>query len=245
MEQKNSHEYQEHKGKLLIVEDDSGIGRVVRDHLRRENYAVTWATTGLECWEDFCNGEYDLVLVDLMLPEMDGFTLSKNIRLKSEVPLLIMSARSEDESKIQAFGLGADDYITKPFSLTELTLRVEAHLKKFRKYQGSEEGKSHLLCYRGGLTVDPVLKQAMYGNELLALTSKEWSLLLLLSTHPGRHFSKSELYEHVWQQKVVDGGNTVTVHIKSLRAKLKENIRTPRYIQTVWGSGYRFIGEFL
>ncbi|WFB55762.1 response regulator transcription factor [Paenibacillus sp. BR1-192] len=243
METKSNDENQEHKGNLLMVEDDPGIARIVRDHLRRENYSVTWATTGLECWKDFCNGDYDLVLVDLMLPEMDGFTLSKNIRLKSEVPLLIMSARSEDESKVRAFGLGADDYITKPFSLTELSLRVEAHLKKFRKYQGDRDEESHLLSFRGGFTIDPVLKQAVYDNELLTLTSKEWSLLLLLATHPGRHFTKNELYEHVWQQEAMDGGNTVTVHIKSLRAKLNENIRSPRYIQTVWGSGYRFIGE--
>lgn len=178
-----------------------------------------------------------------MLPEMDGFTLCKNIRLKSEVPLLIMSARSEDESKVRAFGLGADDYITKPFSLTELSLRVDVHLRKFRKYQKGAEEKSHILTYYGGLTIDPVLKQAMYENEPIALTSKEWLLLMLLASHPGRQFSKSELYEHVWQQEAIDGGNTVTVHIKGLRMKLKDNIRNPKYIQTVWGSGYRFIGE--
>ncbi|MCM3785774.1 response regulator transcription factor [Neobacillus mesonae] len=243
MEKIKSHENEANKGSLLIVEDDPGIGRIVRDHLRREHYDVTWATTGLECWEDFCNGDYDLVLVDLMLPEMDGFTLCKNIRLKSEVPLLIMSARSEDDSKVRAFGLGADDYITKPFSLTELSLRVDAHLRKFRKYQGAEGEKTPILSYRGGLSMDPILKQVTYDHELISLTGKEWSLLMLLAAHPGRHFSKEELYEHVWQQEAMDSGNTVTVHIKSLRAKLNENIRNPRYIQTVWGSGYRFIGE--
>ncbi|GAK39222.1 transcriptional regulator [Paenibacillus sp. TCA20] len=243
MEKTNGNAYLETRGNLLIVEDDPGIGRIVRDHLRRDNYSVTWATTGLECWEDFCSGEYDLVLVDLMLPEMDGFTLCKNIRLKSEVPLLITSARSEDESKVRAFGLGADDYITKPFSLTELSLRVEVHLRKYRKYQKDAEEKSPILTYYGGLTIDLVLKQAMVENEPIALTSKEWLLLMLLASHPGRQFSKSELYEHVWQQEAIDGGNTVTVHIKSLRMKLKDNIRDPKYIQTVWGSGYRFIGE--
>ncbi|GGN98083.1 response regulator transcription factor [Saccharibacillus kuerlensis] len=232
------------RGRLLIVEDDPGIGRVVTDHLRREGYFVTWATTGLECWEDFCREEYDLILVDLMLPEMDGYTLCKNIRLKSDVPLLIMSARSEDDSKVRAFGLGADDYMTKPFSLTEIALRVDVHLRKFRKYMGgSEEDKSGVLSFRGGLKIDRGNRLALLDGEPLNLTGKEWALLELLSAHPGRAFGKPELYEHVWQQADAEGSNTVTVHIKSLRTKLSDSTRAPRFVQTVWGSGYRFIGE--
>lgn len=232
-----------YRGRILMVEDDPGIGRIVTDHLRREHYAVTWATTGLECWEDFCVGEYDLVLIDLMLPEMDGYTLCKNIRLKSDVPLLIMSARSEDESKVRAFGLGADDYVTKPFSLTELTLRIDLHLRRFRKYAGEAERLPGVMEFRGGLKIDRERRLAEIRTEALSLTGKEWALLDLLSAHPGRTFEKAELYEHVWQQADAEGSNTVTVHIKSLRAKLGDSTRAPRFIQTVWGSGYRFIGE--
>src|SRR5690554_171015 len=122
------------KGKVLIVEDDSEIARIVMDHLRKEGYFVTWASTGKEGWEDFKVDNYDIVLVDLMLPEMDGFTLCKTIRLESDIPILIISAKQEDESKIHGLGLGADDYLTKPFSLSELTARLQSHLRRYYRY---------------------------------------------------------------------------------------------------------------
>ncbi|MET3292438.1 UNVERIFIED_CONTAM: DNA-binding response OmpR family regulator [Brevibacillus sp. OAP136] len=138
---------------ILLVEDDPEIARIVRDHLRREGYGVTWSTTGMEGWADFQTDSFDLVIVDLMLPEMDGFTLCKNIRLISEVPLLIMSAKHEDESKVRGLELGADDYLTKPFSLTELSARISSHLRRFRRYQNKpDNGKRSE--YKQGLTID-------------------------------------------------------------------------------------------
>ncbi|SMF71646.1 DNA-binding response regulator, OmpR family, contains REC and winged-helix (wHTH) domain [Paenibacillus uliginis N3/975] len=229
---------------VLLVEDDREIARIVCDHLRKEEYHVTWASTGKEGWEDFKLGHYDLVLVDLMLPEVDGFTLCRSIRKESEVPMLIISARIEDESKIRGLDLGADDYVTKPFSLEELSARIGSHLRRYRRYQNQQDTEK-AVSYAHGLSIDFSSKSVYLNKELLLLTAKEWELLCLLAKNPFEIFSKSALYEHVWQQEDVNGNNTVTVHIKSLRAKLKDDTRSSSFIQTVWGVGYRFIGEVL
>lgn len=227
---------------LLLVEDDPEIARIIRDMLKRNNYTVTWATTGLEGWEDFQDAVYDLVLVDLMLPEMDGFTLCKNIRLKSDVPMIIISARKEDEDKVRGLRLGADDYLAKPFSLIELKARVESHLRRWKRYQGLPENESKTVYYHG-LSVYWE-KQSVYVDSVeQPLTGKEFDLFYLLAKHPDRLFSKSELYEHVWNQLDANGLHTVTVHIKSLREKLRDPVKTPYFIETVWGKGYRFVGE--
>lgn len=228
--------------RLLIVEDDPEIARVVRDMFRREGYDVTWATTGLEGWEDFQSASYDLVLVDLMLPEMDGFTLCKNIRLKSDVPLIIISARKEDEDKVEGLHLGADDYVSKPFSLAELKARVESHLRRWRRYQGIQPKKDKT-TFSNGLTIVWDQGQVILNGENIELTSKEFDLLKVLVQNPQRIFSKKELYEHIWKQIDAEGLHTVTVHIKSLRTKLADPTKSPKFIQTVWGRGYRFIGE--
>lgn len=227
--------------KILIVEDDGSIARILCDHLRKEGYFVTWASTGIEGWEDFKTEQYDLVLVDLMLPEMDGFTLCKTIRLESDVPILIVSAKTESDSKVNGLDLGADDYITKPFSLEELSARIGSHLRRFRRYLNMEESQRNQ--YNDGLMID-FQKEVVYINEdALLLTTKEIELLFLLAKNPFKTFSKSELYEHIWQQEDINGNNTVTVHIKGLRSKLKDEAKTAKFIQTVWGVGYRFIGE--
>ncbi|WP_427180755.1 response regulator transcription factor [Paenibacillus sp. TC-CSREp1] len=234
------------KDNILLVEDDPEIARILLDHLRREGYAVTWASSGLESWEDFRQGEYQLVLLDLMLPEMDGFTVCKHVRLISDVPVLIMSARHQEESKLKGLGLGADDYITKPFSLAELTARIEAHLSRYRRYQGSHprsSSSSVFQQYNDGLSIHPLNQQVMLNGTELQLTGKEGALLMLLASHQGRAFTKTEIYEHVWGQPAEGSSSTVTVHVKSLRAKLGDEPHQPRWIQTVWGSGYRFIGE--
>jgi len=230
--------------RLLLVEDDPEIARVVRDMFVREGYHVTWATTGLEGWEDFQEAHYDLALVDLMLPEMDGFTLCKNIRWNSDIPLIIISARKEDEDKIEGLDIGADDYVAKPFSLNELKARVESQLRRWKRYQGVplHENKS---SYNGGLTIYWDQNKVKINEGESALTVKEFDLLKVLAQNPERIFSKEELFEHVWRQVDQDGLHTVTVHIKSLRTKLKDPVKTPQYIQTVWGKGYQFIGELL
>lgn len=230
------------QSRLLLVEDDAEIARVVRDLFLREGYEVTWATTGLEGWEDFQVGNYDLALVDLMLPEMDGFTLCKNIRWKSDIPIIIISARKEDEDKVEGLHLGADDYLAKPFSLVELKARVESQLRRWKRYNGVQVNE-HKVEYVNDLTINWDNIQVFREGQEVALTAKEFDLLKVLSENPQRVFSKSELYQHVWNQVDADGLHTITVHIKSLRAKLSDPIKTPLFIQTVWGKGYRFIGE--
>jgi|SRR5690625_59586 len=232
------------QSRLLLVEDDPEIARIVRDMFLRESYAVTWATTGLEGWDDFQASNYDLVLVDLMLPEMDGFTLCKNIRLKSDVPLIIISARKEDEDKIEGLDLGADDYVAKPFSIKELKARVEAQLRRWHRYKGIQVNNEQT-DFIDGLTAFWDDHKIMLHEKEVMLTMKEFDLLQLLAKHPQRIFSKDELYEHIWSQLDAEGLHTVTVHIKSLRKKLGDPVKSPKFIQTVWGKGYRFIGELL
>ncbi|MCM3585580.1 response regulator transcription factor [Mesobacillus maritimus] len=230
------------KAKILMVEDDPEIARVVRDTLLRDNYEVTWATTGLEGLEDFKASSYDVVLVDLMLPEMDGFTLCQNIRWRSDVPIMIISAKKEDEDKVEGLQLGADDYLAKPFSIIELKARVESLLRRWRRYQGVEE-ISQKVEYLHGLAIDWHREKVFLHNQELSLTTKESELLKVLASNPHETFSKSELYQHVWQQADIEESHTVTVHIKSLREKLSDPVKNPFFIQTVWGKGYRFIGE--
>lgn len=230
--------------KILLVEDDQEIARIIRDHLSRQGYIVTWASTGLEGWEDFQYEQYHLIIVDLMLPEMDGFTLCKNIRLASDVPIIIASARQEDEAKVKGLNLGADDYLTKPFSLVELTARIKSQIRRYERYTNKKVTDS-VIRFQHGLAIDAKTKQVWIHNDEILLTQKEKALLFLLAKNPQQVFSKQELYEHVWQQTDEMGNNTVTVHVKSLRTKLKENSKKPKFIQTIWGTGYRFIGERL
>ncbi|MDZ5472075.1 response regulator transcription factor [Bacillus sp. 31A1R] len=229
------------KYSILLVEDDREIAINIRNFLVNKNFEVTWATTGKEGWNDFTQGTYHLAIIDLMLPEMDGFTLCQNIRWKSDIPLLILSARHEEDDKVKGLKLGADDYLTKPFSFRELEARLQSHLRRFDRYRG-EQNQEDLYHYQGGLSIYPDKKMAYIQNLELPLTVKEFSLLLLLAENSHKTFSKKELYEHIWDQEEVDGNNTITVHIKSLRSKLNDSTKNPHFIQTIWGAGYRFIG---
>ena len=230
------------QARLLLVEDDPEIARIVRDMFLKEGCEVTWATTGLEGWEDFQKSPYDLVLVDLMLPEMDGLTLCQNIRWKSDVPIIIISARKEDEDKVEGLHLGADDYVSKPFSLVELKARVESQLRRWKRYKG-ESVRTHKTKFTDGLTVYWDQHKVLVNENDVTLTGMEFDLLKVLAQNPARVFSKSELYEHVWNQVDAEGLHTVTVHIKSLRGKLSDPVKDPKFIRTVWGKGYLFIGE--
>ena len=230
--------------RLLLVEDDPEIARIIRDMLEREKCEVTWATTGLEGWEDFQASTYDLVLVDLMIPEMDGLTLCQNIRWKSDVPIMIISARKEDEDKVEGLELGADDYLAKPFSLIELKARIESLLRRWRRYDGkckyADENKTE---FDDGLTIFWDEQKVLLDDQEIFLTAKEFAILKVLVKNPNRIFTKGELYQHIWNQADADGLHTVAVHIKSLREKLNDPVKTPRFIRTVWGKGYQFIGE--
>lgn len=226
---------------ILLVEDDREIARIIQDTLTKEGYHVTWATTGLEGLEDFNAGDYSLVLVDWMMPEMNGITLIEHIRLQSDVPIMMISAKSEEADKVTGLQ-DADDYIAKPFSLEELKARVRSHLKRWRKYQQKSEPEQKAL-FANGLAIDWTKQIVMLNDQELQLTQKEFAILKLLAQNPLELFTKEALYTHVWQQMDLEQTNTVTVHIKALREKLQDPVKTPFFIQTVWGKGYRFIGE--
>ncbi len=230
------------KERLLVVEDDEAIASILKEHLEKEGYEVRWASTGKEGLEDFKKGNFHLVMIDIMLPEMDGFSLCKNIRWLSEIPILIISAKQTDLDKVKGLKLGADDYITKPFSLIEISARVEAHLRRYRKKEDTNESSSSLK-FKNNLTILLEENIVLLKENEIQLTSKEFDLLLLMAQNPNKTFSKKELYEHIWQCLDVDGNNTVTVHVKALREKLKDNVKSPTFIQTVWGTGYKFVGE--
>ncbi|MBU3146404.1 response regulator transcription factor [Clostridium sp. CF012] len=231
------------KEKILIVEDDQAIASIIKEHLVKENYKVIWSSTGKEGLEDFKKDEFQLVMVDVMLPEMDGFTLCKNIRwLNEDVPIIIVSAKQTDLDKVKGLKSGADDYITKPFSLMEISARIEAHLRRNRKRENTIP-IDRKLEFNKGLTIILEDNRVMLEDYEISLTSKEFDILILMAQNPNKVFSKGDLYKHIWKNIDVKGNNTVTVHIKALREKIKDNIKNPTYIQTVWGIGYKFIGE--
>ena len=228
---------------ILLVEDDREIARIIKDTLTKEGYFVTWATTGIEGLEDFSAGNYSLVLVDWMMPEMDGLTMIEQIRLQSDVPIIMISAKSKDADKVEGLQ-DADDYLAKPFSLEELKARVRSQLRRWRRYNKVAVEQS-LLKFTHGLTIDLDNEIVYIDEEKVNLTHKEFAILKLFVQHPLEVFTKTALYLHVWQQVELDQTHTVTVHIKALREKLKDPVKTPHFIETVWGKGYRFIGEAL
>lgn len=228
---------------ILLVEDDREIARIIQDTLTKEGYHVTWATTGIEGLEDFSAGIYSLALVDWMMPEMDGITLIEHIRLQSDVPIIMISAKSEDADKVTGLQ-EADDYLAKPFSLEELKARVRSQLKRWHRYnqKSTPEQRAH---YANGLAIDWTKQIVTINEQKIQLTQKEFAILKLMAQHPLELFTKEAIYTHVWQQVDLDQTNTVTVHIKALREKLQDPVKNPYFIQTVWGKGYRFIGEQL
>lgn len=230
------------KAKILLVEDDVQIAFIIKEMLEEKGYFVTWATTGLEGLDDFKHDAYDLMLVDLMLPEMDGFSLVKNIRFVSDVPILIISAKQDDVDKVRSLGLGADDYIEKPFSLVELEARVHSHLRRWARFNNKTEDLKENWHFNDDLVVDFKNEKVSILGKRINLTSKEFELLKLLILNPATLFTKEDLYEQVWAMDSDGDTHTVIVHIKQLREKLGDSTKKPKWIATVWGKGYEFIG---
>jgi len=227
--------------KILIIEDDTSIAEIERDFLQIEGFDTVIETDGLLGLQKASSESYDLILLDLMLPGMDGFEICRNIRGKTDVPILMVTARLEDADKIRGLGLGADDYISKPFSPTELVASVKANLAQYERLKntGSEEGKTETL-QMGSIMVNlPTHRVYVDGTEL-QLKNKEYELLIFLMSNPDIVFSKEHLYERIWGMDSFGDLKTVTVHINRLREKIEKDPQNPKYILTVWGAGYRF-----
>jgi DNA-binding response OmpR family regulator len=229
------------KRNILIVEDDKAIADLVRDFLEINGYQATIRMNGKEALQEAMDGAYDLVILDVMLPEMDGFEICRRLRETKFIPILMLSARKEDIDKIRALGLGADDYVTKPFSPSELMARVKAHLDRFDRLTGTGVAvrKIREISIRGLLIVPDARRVTLHGEEI-PLTAKEYDLLLFLAENPDRVYSKEMLLDKVWGFDHYGDSATVTVHIGKIRDKIDRHAVELPFIETVWGAGYRF-----
>jgi len=225
--------------KILIIEDQQSIAELEKDYLEINDFKVDIKNNGREGLNQALTENYDLILLDLMLPDIDGFEVCKKIRNETNIPILIISARGEDIDKIRGLGLGADDYISKPFSPNELVARVKAHLNRFDRLTGKAEKIKHIIQIKN-LTINQISHHVFLDNLEINLTTKEFEILNFLASHPNIVFSKEQLYDHVWGDDSYGDIATIAVHIKKIRDKIEKDPQNPRFIDTLWGSGYRF-----
>jgi len=227
--------------KILIIEDEESIAELEKDYLEISGYDVETESNGAKGLEMALANEYDMFILDLMLPGMDGFEICKKIREKKNTPILMVSAKKDDIDKIRGLGLGADDYITKPFSPSELGARVKAHLTRYERLIGSaaQENKNLVVEIRG-IRIDKTARRVWINEEERQFTTKEFDLLTFLAENPNHVYTKEELFRKIWDMESVGDIATVTVHIKKIREKIEMETSKPQYIETIWGVGYRF-----
>ena len=228
--------------KILIIEDELSTAELEKDYLELSNFEVTIETDGLQGEEKAMTGEYDLLLLDIMLPGRDGFEICRSFREKYLMPVIIVSAKNEDIDKIHGLGLGADDYMTKPFSPSELVARVKAHLNRYEVLvnQAASPKNENETIQAGEITIDKTARRVFVRGEEKTFTTKEFDLLYFLVKNPDHVFSKEELFQKIWGFTSVGDIATVTVHIKKIREKIEKDTSNPEYIETIWGAGYRF-----
>lgn len=225
--------------RILIVEDEVAIADLEKDYLELSGFEVEIANDGATGLERALSEDYDLFILDLMLPEVDGFELCKRIRENKNTPILLVSAKKDDIDKIRGLGLGADDYVTKPFSPSELVARVKAHLARYERLISSNIVENEVVEIRG-IKIDKTARRVWVNGEEKQLTTKEFDLLTFLAENSNRVFSKEELFREIWDMESIGDIATVTVHIKKIREKIEMNTNKPQYIETIWGVGYRF-----
>ena len=225
--------------KILIIEDEISIAELEKDYLELSNFEVEIEENGRKGLERALEEDFDLFILDLMLPDMDGFDICREIRDKKNVPILMVSAKKDDIDKIRGLGLGADDYITKPFSPSELVARVKAHLARYVMLTSPGAARGNEIKIRG-IRIDKTARRVWVNDEEKQFTTKEFDLLTFLAENPNRVFSKEELFSTIWEMEPEGDIATVTVHIKKIREKIEYNTAKPQYIETIWGVGYRF-----
>lgn len=223
--------------RILIVEDDADIAAIERDYLELGGYLVTIAPDGTVGLNKALSEPFDLLLLDVMLPGVDGFTICKAVRAEKDIPILMVTARGEDVDKIRGLGFGADDYVEKPFSPSVLVARVKAHLAQYARLKPAADPSQIMIA--GPLTADPAARRIMKNGVELSLKNKEYELLLFLMRHPEQVFSREDLYELIWGLESMGDNITVAVHINRLREKIEDTPSDPKLLQTVWGVGYR------
>ncbi|MBQ8528041.1 MAG: response regulator transcription factor [Lachnospiraceae bacterium] len=225
--------------KILIIEDEVAIAELQKDYLEINEFDVTIENDGAKGLEAALDQDFDLVILDLMLPGMDGYEICKNIRNEKNIPIIIVSAKKDDIDKVRGLGLGADDYMTKPFSPSELVARVKAHLSRYERLVSSNQKSNDMVEIRG-IKIDKTARRVYINGEEKVFTTKEFDLLTFLAENPNRVFSKDELFREIWDMESIGDIATVTVHIKKIREKIEDDTSNPQYIETIWGVGYRF-----
>lgn len=225
--------------RILIVEDEVAIADLEKDYLELSGFEVEIENDGTKGLERALHEEFDLFILDLMLPGVDGFEICKKIRETKNTPILMVSAKKDDIDKIRGLGLGADDYVTKPFSPSELVARVKAHLARYERLIGSNMPQNDIIEIRG-IKIDKTARRVWVNGEEKQFTTKEFDLLTFLEENPNHVFTKEELFRKIWDMESIGDIATVTVHIKKIREKIEMNTNKPQYIETIWGVGYRF-----
>ena len=225
--------------KILIVEDEGAIADLEKDYLELSGFDVEVANDGLIGYQKAMEEDYNLVILDLMLPGMDGFEICRKLREEKNTPIIMVSAKKDDIDKIRGLGLGADDYMTKPFSPSELVARVKAHLSRYERLIGSAAEVNKVIEIRG-LKIDTTARRVWVNGQEKAFTTKEFDLLTFLASHPNHVYTKDELFSEIWDMESIGDIATVTVHIKKIREKIEMDTSNPQYIETIWGVGYRF-----
>jgi DNA-binding response OmpR family regulator len=225
--------------KILIIEDENPIAELERDYLEIEGFEVLISNDGKEGLHLALNEDIDLVILDLMLPSVDGYNICRQIREKKDISIIIVSAKKEDIDKIRGIGLGADDYMTKPFSPQELVARVKGHIKRYDTLTNKARGSMKCIAI-SGMQIEPESRRVYIDEVEVILTNKEFDTLLLLAQNPNIVFSKNQLFEKIWGMDNLGDTTTVLVHIRRIREKIEKEPSNPKYIETVWGAGYRF-----
>lgn len=223
---------------ILIIEDDLNIAELERDYLELNGYHVTIIEDGLIGLQQAVSGMYDVIIIDLMLPNKSGFEILKAVRGNSEIPVIIVSAKTDDIDKIRGLGYGADDYLTKPFSPAELVARVKSHINRYERLMGKNTGAE--ILSNKGLEVNTASHQIYVNGKEVTFTAKEYELLVFLMSHPNIVFSKDHLFTTIWKEDCFGDTATVSVHIQKIRKKIEKDPANPQYIETIWGTGYRF-----
>ena len=225
--------------KILIVEDELAIAELEKDYLELSGFEVEVSNDGTNGLVKALQNDYDLIILDLMLPGVDGFEICRQVRAEKNTPIIMVSAKKDDIDKIRGLGLGADDYMTKPFSPSELVARVKAHMARYERLVGSAVEENKLIEIRG-IKIDTTARRVWIRGEEKTFTTKEFDLLTFLASHPNRVYTKDELFSEIWDMESIGDIATVTVHIKKIREKIEFDTSKPQYIETIWGVGYRF-----
>jgi len=223
---------------ILIIEDDINIAELERDYLKLNGYRAEVVNDGAQGEKRALSGLYDVIIVDLMLPNRSGFEIIKEVREKLEIPVIVVSARSEDIDKIRGLDYGADDYLTKPFSPAELVARIKSHLNRYERLKGNS-ASNEILVHRG-LEINAGAHKVYVNGKEMQLTTKEYELLYFLASNPNIVFSKEQLFDSLWSDEYCGDTATVPVHIQKIRKKIEKDPSNPEYIETLWGAGYRF-----